>query len=234
MTGSLRALALALIAPLLLMGCVLTPGKFVATLDIARDRSFTFTYVGEVWALNLDAMKGLGKASADEDKPDPDEAPAAKAKPGEDDADTERKNREIADALRKEAGYRRVEYLGKGRFQIDFAIAGRLTHGFVYPFNMDAGAVFPFLAIELRGPDMVRVKAPAFAANSDSSKSMPGAPDAADKLDGSFTLTTDAEIVSQNNEGGASATGGKRSITWKATPLTKDAPMAVLKLAPIR
>ena len=36
-----------LAAPLLLVSCLLTPGKFVSTLDIRSDRSFTFTYAGE-------------------------------------------------------------------------------------------------------------------------------------------------------------------------------------------
>ena len=77
----------------------------------------------------------------------------------------------------------------------------------------------------------MRVKAPAFAATSNS-KGIPGPEGFGDKLDGTFTLTTDAEIVSQNNEGGATAgPGGAKSIAWKATPVTKDAPMAVLKVA---
>ena len=40
----------------------------------------------------------------------------------------------------------------------------------------------------------------------------------------------DAEIVSQNNEEGAKAVGTRRQIVWRATPLTKDAPTAVLRL----
>ena len=39
--------AFILAAPLLLASCLLTPGKFTSTLDIKRDHSFTFTYVGE-------------------------------------------------------------------------------------------------------------------------------------------------------------------------------------------
>jgi hypothetical protein len=53
-------------------------------------------------------------------------------------------------------------------------------------------------------------------------------------LDGTFTLTTNAEIVSQNNENGSVATTNGRQIVWKATPLTKDEPMAVLRVAPLK
>jgi hypothetical protein len=56
-------------------------------------------------------------------------------------------------------------------------------------------------------------------------------PGAASQLDGTFTLDTDATIISQNNEEGASASAGRQVIVWKATPQSKTAPMAVLKLA---
>ena len=50
-------LALALAAPFLLASCFLSPGKFVSTLDIRKDRSFTFTYVGEI--ISADGKKAL-------------------------------------------------------------------------------------------------------------------------------------------------------------------------------
>lgn len=144
------------------------------------------------------------------------------------------KMKAMAEALSKEAGYRSVQYLGKGRFLIDYEIHGTLDHGFVYPFNIDAEIVFPFVAVELRGADMVRVKAPGFA-NSEGRMGGMGAPGPAENaMDGSFTLTTDAEIVSQNNESGAVAVAGGRKIVWKATPLSKDEPTAVLRLAPAK
>ena len=49
-------------------------------------------------------------------------------------------------------------------------------------------------------------------------------------LDGTFTLDTDAEIVSQNNEDGPQPAGGRKTISWKVSPLTRDAPTAVLRL----
>lgn len=230
-----RLKLLALMLPLLLWGCVITPGKFVSTLDIRADRSFAFTYAGEVWALDLgDQFKGLAD---DKDEATPAVTPAAwqdtadeTAKKARAQAELERKRAAIAVALAKEAGYRKVAYLGQGRFAIDYAISGTLTHGFVYPFNVDAEAVFPFIAIELRGKDGIRMKAPAFAGGS-GTKGMPGTEGFGDKLDGTFTLTTDAEIVSQNTEDGPAAGPRGKTVTWKASPLTKDAPMAVLKVA---
>lgn len=229
-----RELLLALLAPLLLMGCIVVPGRFDASLDIAADRSFTYRYRGEVVAIDLgdEFAKGM-KDSGDAAEADP-ETPtgiAWQAAAAKDPETRDAKFRALADALRKEAGYRSVEYKGEGLFQIDYAISGRLTHGFIWPYNADAEIIFPFLTVELRGKDAVRIKAPAFGKAGDAN--MPGANKLGDKREGVFTLITDAEIVSQNNEEGAVAAGSKRTITWKVTPLSKDAPMAVLKVAPL-
>lgn len=234
MTKLLRA-ALVLIAPLVLWGCVLTPGKFVSSLTINTDRTFAFAYKGEVVAVDpSSSMKGMSESS--ETKPG--DANQAKDDPSKTDAnaeaETDAKNREIAAALSKEAGYRSVVYRGKGKFDIDYAVSGSLTHAFLFPFNADAQAVLPFLMIEIRQGGTVRVRAPGFANSQSSAPGMSGlgsgSGDASKYLDGAFTLDTDAEIVSQNNEDGAKTTGGRKQIAWRATPLTKDAPTAVLRL----
>jgi hypothetical protein len=239
MTRRCTRITLALVMPLLLWSCVLVPGKFVSTMMINADRSFAFTYKGEVIALDpSSAVKGLP------DKPRetaPSTKPSAfaeqdndKDSPASDDPEAEReaKYREIAAALTKEVGYRSVAYEGKGKFRIDYAIAGTLTHNFAYPFNSDAEAIIPFVAIELRQGGTVRLKAPGFAKGSGGSGmgSMGTSMDAGRTLDGTFTLTTDAEIVSQNNEAGAQTANGRKSITWRVTPLSTDAPTAVLRM----
>jgi hypothetical protein len=247
--------ALAVLMPMMLASCVLTPGKFVSTLRIDADRHFAFTYVGEVYAVDMgdDMMKGLGDTPAGRTDPasSDDGSPAirpAAAQTGNggakgDDAKgdgkdsaakkaaTDAKNREIAAALSKEAGYRKVTYAGNGKFDIDYSVSGTLDHAFVYPYNLDAEAVFPFIVVELRANGTVRVKAPGFANDNEAKGAgVPGADQGASKLDGIFTLDTDAEIVSQNNEDGAKTVAGRKTIAWKATPLTKDAPTAVLRL----
>lgn len=239
--------ALALAAPLLLAGCLLTPGKFVSILSVNADRSFAFAYKGEVIALDPgeEMSKGLGDTTGEteeEDASPPEESSfftrigwqdedAAKEQ-DQKKAETERKRREIAETLRKEAGYRSVEYLGDGKFMIDYAISGTLDHNFVYPYNLDAEIIFPFIAIEMRAGGNIRVKAPAFGnEKSMGDTGMGDSADAAKNLDGTFTLDTDAEIVSQNNEDGVQTVNGRKTIVWKATPLSKAAPVAVLKMA---
>jgi hypothetical protein len=235
---------LVLIAPLLLTSCLLVPTRFQASLDIQPDRSFTFAYVGEVQLMksNPPSMPespfNEGEAEGGSEEAVmfkiSDETESAESTES-DEAQLQR----LAEALSKEYGYRSARYIGDRKLAIDYRISGRLDHGFVFPFNPDGEIVMPFLAIELRGKDRVRVKAPGFAADSDASAGpmggmMTGSESPGALLDGTFTLTTGAEIVSQNQEDGAETmTYGRRQIVWKITPATKDAPMAVLKVAPL-
>lgn len=265
----------------LLSACLVTPGKFVSTLDIRADRSFTFTYKGEVLVFDIgNEMKGLGDTNSDSGDDDgaqsfdgePSESslfrqiamqnskiPAGNAGPANNatgsnadedfsdvaqgtdagnasggmlNAETSKAKMEaIAEALSKERGYRSVKYVGGNKFEIDYAITGTLDHGFVYPFNIDAEIVFPFIAIEMRGADKLRVKAPGFANDEGKSSGMGDAKKTREAVDGTFTLTTTAEIVSQNQEDGPTTLpDGRRQIMWRVTPLTKDAPTAVLKV----
>lgn len=222
MLGRIKPLALLL--PLLLSGCLFEPGKFVSALTVNADRSFAFSYAGEVIA-----TEQQNSGSSEEGK-------QKEADPTMPNADEETEYRAVAEAMRKEPGFLKADYVGNRVFMVDYRASGSLTHGFAFPFNIDAKMVLPFVAIELRGKDGVRVMAPGFAnENKDQMASMmPTEAKQGSRMDGVFTLTTDAEIVSQNNEEGAMAgTKGSKTITWKVNALTRDAPMAVLRVAPL-
>lgn len=227
----LARLATLLLLPLALASCVLAPGKFTSTLTVNADRSFAFSYVGEVISAEPDGDVLNGKGSSDDN---PAETAKSKARKK---AEADIKNRAIAAKLGKEAGYRKIAYLGDGMFMIDYAVSGRLDHTFVWPFNIDAEVILPFIAIELRQNGVVRVKAPAFGNEgtgaSPGISGMPGAEtlQGQSRLDGVFTLDTDAEIVSQNNEDGVKSAGARKIMVWQATPTLKSAPTAVLRLA---
>jgi hypothetical protein len=260
MVGRVSRLSLVLLAPFLLVGCLLAPGKFTSSLVINADRTFTYSYVGEVYGLDLDdAMKDKDSGADGDDTPadstksslqkialqkddsadKESEKDDAKSK-AEKKAATDAKNRELAATLAKEVGYRKVEYVGDNKFLIDYQITGKLDRSFIYPYNLDAGIIVPFIAIEVRANGTVRVKAPGFANDSKDTTGGMGdlggmgggdAAKATSKLDGTFTLDTDAEIVSQNNEEGATTVGKRKVISWKATPLSTTAPLAVLRMA---
>lgn len=243
MTRMLRTLALVVLAPFALASCLFVPGKFDSALTIHRDRSFTFTYKGEVVAIDLKGIGGDFTKLAEEEtakKGKNGSADPAKVKAAEQ-AKRDEEYRKLAVELAKEAGYRSVEYRGNGIFYVDFALSGVLDHAFVYPYNQDNEIVLPWIAIELRGKDAVRVKAQGFARQKSEAAGLGGmgagmsqGAEAADRMEGSFTLTTDADVISQNNEGGAETVGSDKVITWKVDTRTKDAPMASLRVAPLR
>lgn len=228
-----RLLAAAFVLPLALAlaACLFVPGKFDSTLIVRADRSFEYSYKGEVRAIDLSAtmakaMSGMG----DSEDGDADAKPEAEASPSpEEVAKKDAEYREIAAKLREEAGYRSVEYRGEGVFMVDYAIRGTLTHNFVFPFNRETGMAFPWIAVELRGKDGVRVEAPAFAKAEGDAQAMSSGNENA-FLDGTLTLITDAQVVSQNGEATA-APAGQKAFRWKVSPQTEAAPSAVLKLA---
>lgn len=238
MVKSAIRLAAAVLLPFLLTGCLLVPGKFASTLTVNADRSFVFTYQGEVIAFDLgkEMAKGIGdkKSGTSDDDAKTTDSQFKKTALIDDAADKkaefDRKCREIAAALAKEAGYRKAEYVGDGKFVIDYAIKSTLTHNFIYPFNMDAEALFPFIVIEQRADGRVRIKAPGFAKDGGGVGGSSGLGDMGPggKMDGTFTLDTDAELISQNNEAGAETVGGRKRVVWSVNALTKAAPMAVL------
>jgi hypothetical protein len=244
-------------AALTLSSCILSPGKFVSTLHIAKDRSFTFTYVGEVILLDPAAAMqqgmedGLAKAG---EAGEPDEGgmvdldaigntagtlegvgnsvdmpqPAA---PAAESAKSVAEAKAIAEALSKEVGYRSVEYLGNHKFRVDYSMTGRLDRSFVYPINMDAKSIIPWIAVEVRKDRTARIMAIAFGdedmdmgATANAAK-----PDSQPKeRSGTFTFTTDAELVMQNNEEGMAPGPGKK-VVWTVTPASKTVPTAVVR-----
>ncbi len=229
---NLMRFAFAAVASLVLSSCILSPGKFVSTLHIAKDRGFTFTYVGEVILLDpaaamqqgmQEGLAGLGEGEGEGNST----APAKPAAPAAETAKQIAEGKAIAEALSKEAGYRSVEYLGKNKFRVDYSMTGRLDRSFVYPINLDAKSIIPWIAVEVRKDRTARIKAIAFGEEEsmgDSAK-----PDAQPKeREGTFTFTTDAELVMQNNEEGM-APGPGTKVVWKVTPTSKTVPTAVVR-----
>ena len=145
---------------------------------------------------------------------------------------------ELAERMRKQAGWRSVTHAGDGKFVVDYAISGRLDHDFSFPTIEKVPVVTPFVALFRRADGSVRVDAPAFSANSTGGPMAGMASGLADKdkagfpeLDGTFAVLTDGEILANNTDDGpqAGAAGIKR-LSWKVTPRTASAPTALIKL----
>ena len=147
---------------------------------------------------------------------------------------------ELAERMRKQAGWRSVQYAGDGKYVVDFAIPGRLDHDFSFPSLERMPMITPFVAIYRRTDGSVRIDAAAFSTGANGgpmgammqglradkapSKNMP-------VLDGSFAILTDGEILANNTDDGPQAAAPTmRRLAWKVTPRTATAPTALIKL----
>ncbi len=63
----LAAAALAASFAVLLAGCLLTPGKFAASLDLRKSGAFTYKYDGEIHLLALSKLAQMGQAAQGDD-----------------------------------------------------------------------------------------------------------------------------------------------------------------------
>ena len=147
---------------------------------------------------------------------------------------------ELAERMRKLAGWRSVQYRGDGQYVVDFAIAGRLDHDFSFPSLERMPVITPFVAIYRRADGSVRIDAPAFSASASggpvglmmqgmgANKAVPqGMP----ILDGTFAIITDGEILANNTDDGPqSGAAGTRRLAWKVTPRTAAAATALVRL----
>ncbi len=154
---------------------------------------------------------------------------------------------ELAERLRKQAGWRSVVYKGDGLFEVDFSITARLDHDFAFPTIERMPAVVPFLAINRRADGSARITSPLMDENASGggAKSLglggaaagmanaeakdgdiPGIP----KFDGTFVLTTDAQILANNTEDGPKADPAGQRLVWKLNIQNSTPPMALLQL----
>ena len=150
---------------------------------------------------------------------------------------------EFAERLHRQRGWKSVIDKGDGRFEVAYAIAGRLDHDFTFPTIEKFPMVTPFVTLIRRADGTVRIEAPAFSSGAASSPLMGMAAASMNKgdasggndmptLDGVLTLVTDGEILANNtDEGPASAPDGRR-LAWKVDARTIAAPMALVRITP--
>jgi hypothetical protein len=152
---------------------------------------------------------------------------------------------ELAERLRRQAGWKKVEFKGDGLFEVSFAITGRLDHDFVFPTIEQFPMTNAFVQLVRREGATVRIDAPAFAAQAGGNPfqgmmagmaSAPGSEGEAGielpELDGIFTLVTDGEILANNTDEGAVQSAAGKVLEWNVNRRTTSAPTALVKLSP--
>ena len=157
---------------------------------------------------------------------------------------------DIAARLSSQAGFKRVTYMGNGRYDVDYAISGVLAYDYQFPtIERMMPQVIPFIVLNKRSNGEVRVDSPLMQ---QAALSMPGGNMAQvftqmvgmDKdgkrseaakdfpaVDGHFTLTTDGVILSNNTEHGPKVIAGGKQLDWDINFMTPISPMALIDLA---
>ena len=159
---------------------------------------------------------------------------------------------QFAEHLARQAGWKSVVSKGDGRFEVDYAIAGRLTHDFTFPTVERMPMLIPFVSVIRRNDGSVRMDAPAFSSGQSAGPlagfaGMAGALGGADKpdsikpgekpatppgfpvLDGHFMLHTDGTILANNTDEGAKAEPGAQRLEWMVNPQTTAPPTALIR-----
>lgn len=169
------------------------------------------------------------------------EAQSMRAMMGDLDMSDPKSGEALAARLRRQAGWRRVEYRGDGLFNVDFQISGTLDHDFAFPTIEQFPLANAFVQLTRRNDGSIRIDAPGFGPSTGMAMmgGMAGAlGGSADKdladlptPDGRFTLTTDATILANNTDEGPQAGAAGRRLHWEVNTRTRTAPMALLRLS---
>jgi hypothetical protein len=245
-------------APLLLTGCLWGPGKFASDLALKKDGSFVLDYRGQIILETAEAMakKAWQDSQAhcmDEDGKDrpcsaqeiaeQKDAYARKQKEDEESAKAfglpgtdEESNRAFAAKLMKYAGWQSVTYRGKGVFDVDYHMEGRVTQDVVFPLMPDSNIVIPFIALRRRADGAVLVSAPALTGGTNMFGPMAQQMGGGDKgsppsrAEGRFTVHTDGQIVTNNSEDGPGADPLGQQVHWDISPASNKVPETLVRL----
>lgn len=269
MTAWMRLLGV-LLAPVLLTGCLLTPGQFMSDLTIERDGRFSFAYRGEIVLFTqagyFDAMSEEESGAADVEpycfkaetgqrRPCTDAEAAEQRRQSEEIASSAGQSDELAqmremlggldpsdpatmDAfaarLAREEGWRSVVHRGEGVFEVDYAVTGTLDRGFVFPLYPEFDLTIPMLTITRRNDGTVMVRAPAFAAggNALASGALAGMGDVNlfSRANGTFTIRTQGDILTNNTEAGPTREGASEVLAWTVSAVSDIRPEALIRL----
>jgi hypothetical protein len=146
-------------------------------------------------------------------------------------------NRAFAAKLSKYAGWRSVQYRGKGVYDVDYHFEGRATQDFVFPALPDNDFLIPFVAIRRRADGSVLVTAPAFTGGAGPLGARAGAAAAGamkdgpiSKAQGRFTIITDGEVLTNNSEDGTAPHTLGRQVHWDVGSGSNKIPEALIRL----
>lgn len=144
--------------------------------------------------------------------------------------------------VERQKGWNSLVHKGEGVFDVDFSITAPLSHDFQFPIIDRVASFTPFVSMIVRKDGKVRVSAPGFAQDESSGGlaglgALAGAGTSSGDIpkfvtpDGTFTIRTDGEILTNNTEEGAvTLPNGNKQLGWTINTATKNAPEALINL----
>ena len=164
---------------------------------------------------------------------------------------------QLAEHMRRQAGWHSVAYIGDGMFEVDFSVTSKLTHDFAFPTLEQFPMNDFFVVITRRQDGTARVEAPGYSPQGGGNpmaalmSGMTGglaalgpaepdkgeakgaaAPPSMPEINGTFRLVTDGQILANNTDEGPHAGPGGQVLQWTVNQRTTAAPTALVKLAP--
>ena len=153
---------------------------------------------------------------------------------------------QFASKLQRQRGWNSVVDKGDGIFEVNFAIAGQLSHDFLFPSIEGLPMGSAFVNIYLRDEGKVRIEAPGFAAQGAGNpmqgmmggmmglaqlSSGEGSEDIPNLVmpEGTFTIVTDGTVLANNTDEGPQAAASGQALVWNITPQTEAAPTALVQ-----
>ena len=148
-------------------------------------------------------------------------------------------NQKFAAQLMKYDGWKSVVYKGKGMFQVDYRITGKLAYDFIFPTFPQGDFIIPFVQLRKRDQGSVAVTAQALIGGGmrglAAKMKMMGAPDAGDmpqssRTKGVFTVITDGEILTNNTDNGPANVPAGRALSWSIDSSSEKVPEALIRV----
>lgn len=154
---------------------------------------------------------------------------------------------ELAERLRRQEGWKRVDYRGDGLFEVEFAISSRMGHDFAFPTFERFPMSNSFVTANLRQGNTVRIEAPGFATQGGGNpfqgmmtgmagvfEAVSAEADAEDQsmpvMEGTFRIVTDGQILANNTDEGPVADPAGQALDWKINRRTQSPPTALIQL----
>lgn len=155
--------------------------------------------------------------------------------------------------IKKQKGWRDIVHKGDGLFEVDYAVSGRIDQDYTFPVIEKTQGLSPFIVAAARANGAVRIDAPAFSGAGESGfmgGSMGGLLPIMQALgstgeseearmfanlpkpQGTFTIRTDGEILTNNTDDGPATTGAMKVLQWTINPRSKKPPEALIMLDP--